>query len=335
MTGVYRLIGAVPSPYSVKMRALLRYRRIPFIWERRTEQHAEEIKHIKPPTMPYLVDPDGSITNDSTLLIYALERAYAQRSVLTGHAGRDFISHLVEDFADEWGTRVMAFYRWNHVSDQLFCGRWAAGEHYSGRPLAERQAAAAAFQKRQLGRLMLLGAAPENRATMEMSYREVLSSLKQMLERTEYLFGSRPSLADFGWFGQLYQMSIDPTASAAMRCDAPDVLTWLLRLDDASGVEGEWQNLDEDIQPGAASLVRLAVITHLPLLTANAAAAKAGRETCSIEVNGMPFVQMTNKYHLKCLSWLRDEYRLLEGAARRWVDRQLDAAGGDAFFRGN
>ena len=32
----------------------------------------------------------------------------------------------------------------------------------------------------------------------------------------------------------------DPTPAAIMRRDAAHLHTWLMRLDDASGVEGEW-----------------------------------------------------------------------------------------------
>ena len=69
----YRLIGANPSPYSVKMRAIMRYRRLPFTWELRNAENTKETAHVRPPVMPYLQYPDGTFHNDTTPMIFDLE----------------------------------------------------------------------------------------------------------------------------------------------------------------------------------------------------------------------------------------------------------------------
>ncbi len=51
MTQVYHIVGDIGSPYSMKMRAILRYRRLPFIWSQLNQKLREEIAHVKPPVI--------------------------------------------------------------------------------------------------------------------------------------------------------------------------------------------------------------------------------------------------------------------------------------------
>ena len=97
----------------------------------------------------------------------------------------------------------------------------------------------------------MVGCTEQNRPIIEESYRFVLDTLDRHVRHLPFLLGSRPSLADFGLYGQLQILSVDPTPAAEMRARAPDVFCWLMRLDDASGVEG-------DVDPGAIRSRRIA-----------------------------------------------------------------------------
>ena len=108
----YTLHGLNPSPYSVKMRAILRYRRLPFVWRSTGDPRAITVKAHLPPVIPVLAFPDGRMMNDSTPLAYALEREHpGQRSIIPDDSAHAWLNDLLEDFADEWVTKMMFHYR--------------------------------------------------------------------------------------------------------------------------------------------------------------------------------------------------------------------------------
>ena len=77
----YQLYGMTMSPYSMKMRAYLRYRRIPFHWV--ADMRAETVARTKVETymVPVLRFPNGQFKNDSTFLINELEELHEGRHV--------------------------------------------------------------------------------------------------------------------------------------------------------------------------------------------------------------------------------------------------------------
>jgi len=309
MNSQYRLYGSNGSPYSVKIRAVLRYRRIPFIWERITSANADVLKRVKVPVIPVLEFPDGSYANDSTPLIYDLDRRHAERRIVPDDPGQAFLAHLIEDMADEWGTKLMFHYRWHDPVDQEFCSTWLARERLGGAGQAAIDAAARQFRDRQVGRMALVGVQAANRPVIAETYERILAALEGHLATGEFLFGDRPSLAEFGLYGQLWQLAFDPSPALMMRRLAPKVFAWLHRLDDASGVEpGSWRDPAAPATEATKALLRVAGEVYLPFLMANDVATSKGAESFTVRLLGRDFTQGPFKYQARCLAWLREEF---------------------------
>ncbi len=318
---MYRLYGALGSPYSMKMRALLRYRRLTHLWIDGSAAR-EALGQVRAPVIPVLQYPDGHYDNDSTPLIYDLEARHPGRGVVPADPAQAFIAHLLEDFADEWLTKAMFGYRWLEEVDQIQMSRWLAFDNLKGGGLETSQKFAAMFRDRQVGRMALVGCTHENFPLIEASTRAVLAALEDHVVNRHCLFGTRPSLAEFGIYGQLSQLGTDPTPQAMMRADYPYAYRWLAHIDDMSGTEGEWE---AGFAPVVAELVRIAGQVYVPFLRANAEAADMGAATFRMEAMGLPYEQGTFKYQLKCLRELQARYGALEGAARTAVDELIGA----------
>ena len=128
--GRYRLLGSTASPYALKLRGVMRYRRIPFDWVIMGRAGRAETAHLRPMLVPVLQEPGGgAYGHDTTVLIGDLEARYpGLRSVVPDHAGIAFVSDLLEDMADEWAVKCLFLYRWSDPADQDYVSRWAAEE---------------------------------------------------------------------------------------------------------------------------------------------------------------------------------------------------------------
>ncbi len=332
--GRYKVIGSLSSPFSVKMRAIMRYRRLPHDWILNTGEWQERTKHVRPPIIPKINFPEDDYDTwhvDSSPLAYALEDRHADRSIIPDDPAHAFLSHLLEDFGDEWGTKMMFYYRWVEADQggdtdytshlMLYPGVGPAGDE------ALRETAHG-FRDWQVPLWPRAGIEPQNLPLIEEMFRRIVRAWDKVLTDQHFLFGSRPSLGDFGFYGQLYQCFWNLASFGIMRQHSKRLVPWLTIIDDASGVDGEWLSPDAPLGQGVKDLLWLAGQVYLPYLDATAKAIDAGEDRMRVEVlDGMIHEQTPQGYHAKCLKIMRDKLAAMAPSDRERVEVLLSSTG--------
>lgn len=334
MTDPIALSGAPGSPYTRKMLAVLRYRRIPYRFLPPSGPALEGLPQPKVALLPtfYLPGEDGALAavTDSSPIIRRLEREHAGRSVIPADPALAFLDELIEDYADEWLTKAMFHYRWAYEQDIekaaaiLPCWR---GYCVPDEVLAER---GKLFADRQIGRLRYVGSNPSTAPVIEASYRRFLEAFEAHLTRQPFILGRRPGAGDFAVFGQLTQLAgFDPTPMALTLKIAPRVAAWVGLMEDLSGLEpdeGDWISLSDPPETLAALLSEIGRV-YPPVMLANAKAVRAGAAEVQAQVDGRPWTQQPFPYQAKCLMWLRESYGRLVEPARGTVEALLAPSG--------
>ena len=323
----YRLYGHIGSPYSMKMRALLRYRRIPHVVMGRIRDWAKAFAEVRVPVMPVLERPDGTFANDSTPLILDLERHHAGRSVIPEREADAFLAMLIEDLADEWLSKAMYAYRWAFPEHTLWTGRLIAFDQRFGGGRALLESVGDEFETRQVERNVLVGCTEANMPMLMHIAERVLDALEPNVVEQPFLFGTRPSNADFALFGQLCQFTLDLAAIAPCQARAPYTMRWCHHVHDLSGHEGEWRGDDAALNPAVAALLDLAGEAYLPFLLANREALESGADRVRIEAGGLAYEGAPFKYQSRCLDELRKGYAALSDTTRKALDPTLSSHG--------
>jgi glutathione S-transferase len=334
-----RIVGAPGSPYSRKLRAVLRYRRIPHVWLLNGSPEARGLPRPRVELLPQLVvpGPSGKLEAriDSTPLIRELERDFPGRSAIPGDPVVAWLDALLEDYADEWLTKAMFHYRWAYPEDVAQAAAILPRWFRTTGPEAEAAAAGRDFSARQIGRLGVVGSSPATAPVIEASYERLLRLLDAHLTGHRVALGGRPAACDVGLYGQLTQLAaFDPTPRALALRIAPRVVAWVDVVEDLSGLEpqeGDWL-ARSGIPATLRALLEEVGRVYAPFLLANAAAVAAGSEQVECTIDGRAWVQKPFPYQAKCLAALRAGRDALAPGDRAALDAILSGTGCDALF---
>jgi len=334
------LLGAPGSPYTRKMLALLRYRRIPHavIWGGHQNPPAGyPVPKVK--LLPTFFFPRGDggfdAVVDSTPIVRRLETSYPERATIPSDGALSFLNYLIEDYADEWLTKAMFHYRWHYKADRENAGPLLIYWSLPQIAASNADAMIAMITKRQYERLYVVGSNDITAQTIEQSYQRFLEVFDRLIQHRGYVLGARPASADFAIYGQLTQLGIVEPTSAALTARCPRVRAWIDRMEDLSGLsprDSDWLNVTEAAAVCRPLLTEIGRV-YAPFLLANAAALAADRESFESEIDGRPWTQPTFPYQAKCLTWISEAYNALSGGDRVAVADILKGTGCETLVR--
>ena len=279
MSNSYTLYGADISYYTGKARAYLRYKGIPFDELPATREVYRDVilPRVGWGVIPVIITPDGETLQDTSDIIDTLELKFPSPSVYPDGPRQRVVALLLEVYGDEWLKLPAMHYRWNHNEDWIIreFGRLSRPDldAQGQREVGER--ACAPFR----GSLPILGVTEATAPAVEASYEALLGELNAHFAEHDFLFGSRPSIGDYGLIGPLYAHQYrDPASGELMKRLAPNVVAWVERMLHPEPGAGEFLADDEvprTLMPVLARMGR----EQVPVLQATVAALEAWIDT--------------------------------------------------------
>ena len=313
--------GANQSFFTRKVTGFLDYKGLPWHLRRGLAPSEEARCAGWPGGIPAIIGADGDVMWDSTSVILHLEHHHPGRSVLPEDPTMRFLTYLLDDFNDEWFYRPAVGSRWLYPENADH-GSWDLardGAHEIPLPAAQvREIVTGAMT----GSLERLGVTPENvDAWMDEALKPWLATFSEHLGTHGYLFGERPSMADFAFYGgNAAHFVNDPLCWAWVDEVGPEVARHTFRLTNPHDETfGDWLDSGE-VPDSLIAVLAQAGRHYLPWV---AAATVDGQATVEFESGAVADIAATG-FVTKARAVMLARY----AAARTpEIDEILDAAG--------
>jgi glutathione S-transferase len=266
MTQNFQLYGGDISYFTGKVRAYLRFKAIPFVEHPATRDVYKDIilPRVGWPVIPVVVTPEGDTLQDTSDIIDALEARYPDVSVYPSGPCQRIAALLLEVYGDEWLKLPAMHYRWNHNTQWIIreFGRLSRPDLDAQGQQEAGERACRPFR----GSLPALGVNDVTAAAIEASYEALLGELDAHFATHRFLFGTRPSIGDFGLIGPLYAHQYrDPASGVLMRRLAPHVVEWVERMMEPEPLTGDFL-ADDAIPATLLPVLRRFANEHLPVI---------------------------------------------------------------------
>lgn len=245
------------SYFSGKLEMYFRYRNFKFL---RVEPTLSELFEIKKKTgtsqVPLVYDKIENVwLRDTTYIIKYMEEKYVPKiqrvPVYPSCNVQRFISLLLEDFADEYMWRPAMYMRWEPGFDSKVVSTrfvWEFANNSGLVALVPKFLKSAVLSHRQW-LFSVFGEGiedDEQHNIVKHQYYTVMDTLQGVLEKTPFLFGSHPTIVDFGFIGPFFRhFASDPTPRKIMQQQAPAVYEWVGRM---------WNCKQDRLPPGFESI---------------------------------------------------------------------------------
>ena len=243
----YRLYGLMQSYFTRKMTGYFEYKGIPYLLRRFYGVSPETEAAGFPGGVPAVQTPEGEFMWDSTSMMHHLELRFPEPAVLPPDSVQRFLCYVIEDAVDEWFYRTAVGSRWSFDENHAV-GGWELARESTVRAPASCDQVYAVTAAHVRSTLQPLGVTPENvQLWIDDVLRPWMRVLGAHLDRHPYLFGGRPSLADFGLFGgNAAHFVNDPLCRHWADEDAPALVRHTNRLIEPEDERfGEWDGPEE------------------------------------------------------------------------------------------
>lgn len=261
--GRYFLYSMQLSWYSAKVRPYLRYRRLPF--DERTptfrEYNVEIKRRVGHAVVPVVITPEGEWLQDSSVILERLDQRFPGEPIIPATPRQRFASYLLELWADEFWLPAGVHARWSFPEnypkwrDELSAAFAPGWPRMLQRvfPLTLRQ-----FMRRVN---LQVGATPEQRPLIERWMDRQLDELERHFAVHPWVFGQRPSLADFSLAGPLCgHLCYDEASCERWIRPRPHLHAWSQRMwtgvPEAAGPYLADDAIPGTLQPALESAVR-------------------------------------------------------------------------------
>jgi len=276
MNTQYRLYGWHISHFAGKIRGYLNYKGLDYSEKTCTvfDMKFRIPKNTGAMAMPAIETRDGEWLADTPLMIETLEQRHPSNSIKVDTPLQSVLAELFENWADDVMLPVSLHTRWSFPENYETLLREEGGKNllpYAPRFLRDK-ISDKVFLTSMSGHRKNQGITPEQIPLLERWSLNVLDLLETHFQQHDYLFGGRPTVADYGLLGTMYgHLNRDPWPKREWLDPRPNLQAWVERTH--SGQPAQGKLLDDDkIADTLLPIIRIIGREFLPCMSNTAAA---------------------------------------------------------------